>query len=155
MKTPRIRIGSLMVVIASAALNLGAISAALRSNSQAATFLILGALPMTNLLAVGFQIGWRRPNSRPFLLGFESFGVVALVLYSAFVCFSPDPEWSLDPYLAITVGPMITFVEQNYPSLLHPISLIGVAAMLGWPQVAFALLGGFLFRTFKITITRR
>ncbi len=144
-----------MVAIAITALNLGAISAALRSNSQAAGFLMLGALPLMNVLTVGLLIGWRRPKSRPFLLGFEAFGVAALGLYSAFVCLSPDPERPLHPYLAVTVGPMINYVEQNYPSLLHAISLIDLAAMLGWPQVAFALLGGFLFRTFKITITRR
>jgi hypothetical protein len=131
------------------------ISAASRKHSHAADFLILGALPMANVLAVGLLIGRRRPNSRLFLLGFEAFGAAPLVLYSAFVCFSSDFEGPSHPYLSATLGPLIMLVEQDYPSLLHPISLIGIAAMLGWPQAAFALFGGFLYRSFKITITRR
>jgi hypothetical protein len=152
---PRFRIGWLMVAIAIVALDFGAIKSGLRSNSDAAGFLILGALPMANVLAVGFLIGRRCPNSRLFLLGFEAFGAVALVPYSAFVCLSPDLEGSLHPYLAVTIEPIISIVEQNHPSLLHPITLISVAASLGLPQVAFALLGGFHSRRFKITITRR
>jgi hypothetical protein len=144
-----------MVAIAIAALNFGAIKSGLRMNSEAADYLIMGALPIANVLAIGFLIGRRRPNIRLFLLGFEAFGGMALVLYSAFVCLSPDVDGPLLRYLSLMLGHMIALVEQNYPSLLHSISIIGVAAMLGWPQVAFALLGGFLFRTFRITITRR
>ena len=154
-KAPRFRIGWLMVAVAIAALDFAAISAGFRKNPGGFDFLVLGALPMANVLAVGILIGRQRPESRPFLLGFEAFGAVALVLYFAFVCLSPDLEGPLHRYLAVTVGPLIMLVEQNYPSLLHLISLIGIAAMLGWPQVAVALLGGFLFRRFKITITRR
>src|SRR4051812_42001478 len=102
----RFRIAWGMVAVAIVALDLGAIGAAFRSNSQVAGFLTLGALPMANVLAVGFLLGQRRPNSRSFLLGFETFGAVALVLYAAFVCLSPDLEGLLGPYLARTVEPM-------------------------------------------------
>ena len=55
------------------------------------SLLILGALPMANVLAVGILIGQRRPGSRPFLLGFEAFGAMALALYVALASFFGDP----------------------------------------------------------------
>lgn len=30
-----------------------------------------------------------------------------------------------------------------------------VAVMLGWPQLAFALVGGYISRRYKVTVTRR
>ena len=90
MKTPRFRIAWLMVAVAIAALDFAAIGAILGSGTgDFGIFLLLGALPMANVLAVGILIGQRRPGSRPFLLGFEAFGAMALALYIALVSFFP------------------------------------------------------------------
>jgi hypothetical protein len=43
--------------------------------------LVGGALPMATLLVVVLLIGYRRRSSRLFILGFESFGALALALY--------------------------------------------------------------------------
>jgi hypothetical protein len=50
---------------------------------------------------------------------------------------------------------MTKLVEQDHPSLFCPISIVCVAIMLGWPQLASALIGGFLSRRFKITTALR
>ena len=83
MKTPRFRIAWVMVVVAVAALDFAAIRAFLGSKSLAADSLLLGALPMANVLALGILTGQRRPRSSPFLLGFGTFGAIALAVYVA------------------------------------------------------------------------
>src|SRR5438270_915980 len=85
-KAPRFRIAWLIVVVAVAALNLAAIRFLfydLRTglNANRLDVLAMGALPMANVLVVGSLLALRRRGSRSFLLGFDAFGVVALVLY--------------------------------------------------------------------------
>ena len=72
---PRFRIAWVMVAVAIAALNLAVIRVLL--GSPVGELVVLGALPMANVLAVGLLIGLRRRGSRPFLLGFEAFGAMA------------------------------------------------------------------------------
>ncbi len=115
--------------------------------------MLLGALPMANVLAVGMLIGRRRPASRPFLLGFEAFGAMALALFIALaICF---PREVVLPYLT----PVLVLIERTIgndrPFVMIPIVCFVAVALLGWPQVAFALTGGFLSRKFKITVTPR
>ena len=86
MKPPRFRIARIMVAVAIAALDFGAIRALLPRHEhvlddQRGVYLSLGALPMANVLAVVFLVGRHRPGSRPFLLGFEAFGAMALTLF--------------------------------------------------------------------------
>jgi hypothetical protein len=60
-KVPRFRIAWLMVAVAIAALDFAAIGAILGSGADDfGIFLLLGALPMANVLAVGILIGQRR-----------------------------------------------------------------------------------------------
>jgi hypothetical protein len=59
--------------------------------------LIVGALPMANLLAVCLLIGLRRPSGRRFLLGFGVFGAAALAIYVALA--SSYPDFFLRPYI--------------------------------------------------------
>ena len=112
--------------------------------------MVLGALPMANVLAVGILIGQRRPGSRPFLLGFEAFGAMALALFLALEflprCGSVILRRTICEWTGI-MGPS-TF-------RFHPIAGFVGAVMLGLPQVAFALIGGFLSRRFRVTITPR
>ena len=152
---PRFRIAWVMVAIAIAALDFAAIRAFFVSGEVA--LLVLGALPMANILAVGILIAQQRPGSRPFLLGFEAFGAMALALFVAVVVAS----LFLDNYRLITsyLTPVILSIEKsigpNRPFVFIPIGLFAMVVMLGWPQLVFALIGGSLSRRFKITITRR
>jgi hypothetical protein len=115
--------------------------------------LFLGSLPMANVLAVGMLVGQRRPGNRPFLLGFEAFGAVGLAFFIALAsCF---PREVLLLYLTPVVVPMERTVGDDRPFVMFPIVGIVAVALLGLPQLAFALLGGFLSRRFRITITRR
>jgi hypothetical protein len=115
--------------------------------------LLLGALPMANVLAVGMLIGQRRPGSRHFLLGFEVFGAMALALFIALA--SGFPREVVLPYLAPFVSPLRWIIGPDRPFVEIPIGCFVVVVLLGWLQVAFALVGGLLSRRFKITITPR
>jgi hypothetical protein len=149
-KVPRFRIAWVMVAVAIAALDFGAIRAMF--GFLAGHLLLLGALPMANVLAVGILFGQQRPGTRPFLLGFEAFGAMALAFYVASVSFFPDSYgliWSF--YIApLWVKPMVKVVGRGQPFVLNLIACFGIVIMLGWPQVAFALIGGSLSRRFRI-----
>jgi hypothetical protein len=140
MKPPRFRIAWVMVAVAIAALDFGAIRAVL---SYPEVGLVgLGALPMANVLVIGNLFGQHRPGSRPFLLGFEAFGVMALILFFGLaICF---PREVVMPYLEPFLSRIATITGQGRPFVLIPIECFVAVVLLGWPQLAFALLGGFL-----------
>ena len=147
MKVPRFRIASIMVVIGIVALNLVVIRALLGFRFLLGELLMLSALPMANVLAVGLLIGKRRRGNRPFLLGFVPFGAMALAIYVAVATSVPREivVSSLAPvsdYLVRTIGahrPLLFIRALTFASLL----------ILVLPQVVFALIGGFLSRRFK------
>ncbi len=145
MKVPRFRIAWIVVAVAIAALDF----AAIRALSGWGHRLLLGALPMANVLAVGILLGQQSPRSHPFLLGFEAFGAMALAFYVALVGFFPDSYEPIGSYLALLIEPMEKFIGRNRPFILIPIAYFVAVIMLGWPQVAFALIGGFLSRRFS------
>jgi hypothetical protein len=153
LKAPRFRIAWVMVAVAIAALDFGAIRALIEFNSRARELLLLGALPMANVLAIGMLIRQQSPGIRLFLLGFEVFGAMALALYVA-LSFLHDNEL-ISNYLAVLLEPIQKIIGQGRPFVFIPIACFVAVVMLGWPQVAFALMGGFLFRRFRVTITRR
>jgi hypothetical protein len=152
---PRFRIAWVMVAIAIAALDFAVIRAFF--DIPEVGILVLGALPMANLLAVGILIGQWRPESRPFLLGFEAFGAMALVLFVAVAVASLflDNYWLKTSYLTPVIERIEKSIGPNRPFVFIPIGLFAMVVMLDWPQVVFALIGGALSRRFKITITRR
>ena len=151
MRVPRFRIAWVMIFVAIAALDFAAIR--VMFDSPRTQGLISGALLMSNVLAAGILISRQCPECRPFLLGFEAFGALALALYVALVNFFPDP-W-LDPYIAPSRETLERIIGRDHPLLFYPILIFVVVVMLGGPQVAFALVGGFLSRRIKITVTRR
>lgn len=79
MKAPRFRIAWVMVAVAIAAINFGVMREVVGSRSSRNIVLLLGSLPMANVLMVGVLINQRRPGWRPFLLGFEVFGAMGWV----------------------------------------------------------------------------
>src|SRR6478672_4394888 len=131
-----------MVAVGIAALDFVAIRAFLghRTNvldEQRGILLLLGALPMANVLAVGMLIGQRRPASRPFLLGFEVFGAMALALFIALAgCF---PREVVMPYLVPFMARMEAVIGPGRDLVLIPFQCFVAVLMLGGPQVGFAL----------------
>jgi hypothetical protein len=150
-KVPRFRIAWVMVFVAFAALNFAAMRVVLVQSGPTSELLAVGALPMAIILAVGHLVGLRRRGSRPFLLGFEVFGVMALAIYVALVSFSPQK--TVIPYLDALLQPIRQTIGQARPIVLV-VTIVPVAvAMLGLPQLTFALLGGFLSRNNRISLT--
>jgi hypothetical protein len=158
-KVPRFRIAWAMVFVAIAALNFGAIRAwsDLKTSNGGNQHVMLmidalgaGAMPMANILAVGLLISLRHRGSRPFLSGFEAFGATALALYVAGAIFFT--EELVMPYLNLALKPLAkTMVIGPFPHTVFFLVIVSVAGvMLVLPQVALALIGGLLFRKFKI-----
>jgi hypothetical protein len=128
MKVPSFQTNTLMIVIAIVAINFAVFRAwyfarsdywITRESFVRLELLVKGAVPMANVLVVGFLIGLRRHRSSPFLRGFLVFGAVALVLYVL--------------ALFLDAGPSI------YDDTV-------TVFLLGWPQLAFALIGASLSR---------
>jgi hypothetical protein len=80
---------------------------------------------------------------------------LALFVAVALASFFLDNYGLILSYLAPVIQPMEKFLPLNRPFVSIPIACIAYVVMLGWPQVVFAMIGGFLFRRFKITITPR
>jgi|GEM_PF-5559301 len=153
MKLPRFRIAWVMVFVALTALNFAVLRAALDSKSFFMEMFALGPMPMATVLAIGLIIGYRNPWSRPFLLGFESFGAMAIALLV--VLSACCGEETVGPYVSLFIEPIAKIIGMNRPLIFIPIACsVGVIA-LGLPQVAFALMGGSLSRKYRITITKR
>jgi hypothetical protein len=144
-----------MVVVAITALDFAATRAliSLRSH-QIGTSLLVGALPMANVLGVATLVAHQRPRNRPFLLGFEVFGSMALVVY-VILATSSRGEVVLDFYLEPFLRPIRETIGHNRRFILVPMLVSTAVVLLGSPQVFFALIGGSLSCRFRITITPR
>ena len=123
MKVPRFRIAWVMVFVAIAALDFGAIRAVFDRNSRTSYLLGIGALPMANVLVVGLLIGHRRRGSRRFLLGFEAFGAMALAVYVTVA--SLFTEDLVIPYLRLSYNLLLGYTNlmeilQSYFVMLRP-----------------------------------
>jgi hypothetical protein len=108
---------------------------------------------MANVLVVGLLIAQRRPGSRPFLMGFEAFGAMALAFFIVLATFFPREV--VLPYLTPVLAPIGRFIGPGRPIVVIPIGALVGAVMLVGPQVVFALVGGVLSRRFKVTVTPR
>ena len=143
-----------MVAVAFAAFDFAAIGAILGSGADdIGIFLLLGALPMANVLAVGILIGQRRSGSSPFLLGFETFGAMALALYVALLNYCLRKL--VIPYLSLLIGVLEQTIGRDRPFVFMPVLVCGSVVMLGLPQVVFALIGGVLFGSFRVAFSHR
>ncbi len=151
MKLPRFRIASIMVAVAIASIHFAAFPG-LFDAGLGGVLLAFGALPMADVLIVGTLIARKRPGSRPFLLGFEVFGALALVLYIVAVSFSGIQVGLLNRYLSLVLGPLRTVIQPDGPWVHDAIELFVGTVMLVGPQLVFAVIGGLLSRRFKITI---
>jgi len=148
-----------MIFVAFAAVDFAVIRAVIGSSSpklatEFGALLLLGALPMANVLAVSVLIARRRPGSQPFLMGFLAFGMIALIVYILLASVGPHGNHVM-PY----AGPWIDLIEKcigrHRPFVFIPMLYSGLVFMLCVPQLAFAVIGGFLSYRFKITVTPR
>lgn len=148
MKVPRFRIGRLLAIVAIAALNFAAIRPFFSESVPPITYpnavLILGILPMANVLAVGVLVCHRRPECHSFVWGLEAFGAAAMAAF--FVWASFHAEGSLMSYLNFLFLPLRQ-IGRSWPSIysIPFCDYVLAAFVLGLPQLAFALIGGLLF----------
>jgi hypothetical protein len=142
----RCSIAGLMAVIGLVALDCMTIRTPLSGLSLTVGMLLLGGLPMTNILAAGLLplLSGRsgRGADRPWLVGFEVVGWIALLLYASCAYYHPDAlrEGLVDALRSLRV-------------LGNPAFLAGVVAVLSAPQLGLALLGGWLNRRYGIGVT--
>jgi hypothetical protein len=153
MRVPRFPIAWVMVAVAIAALDFGAIRTFLDPQSDTAE-LVFGALPMANVLLVGLLTARHRPRSRPYLLGFEAFGAIALALYIFLLTIGRGQDGPIPSYIRLVEITVVKVIGINHP-LFMPILWSFAVIMLGGPQLVLALIGGSLSCRFKVTITPR
>lgn len=152
MTIPRIRLVCGMALIAVVALNLGAWKALYRLGSNPASPSIAvwgwGALLMLNVLGAVLMMGGLGRVGHRFLAGFEAFGIAALALYIAASLAFPDELLML----ARVLQPIIeVFMDGPYITTTGLVAAYFIWAIVtAMPQVAIALIGGFLVRNFRI-----
>jgi hypothetical protein len=159
MKIPRFRISRLMACVAVAAFNFAALRAMFVYDSFEFLVLGLGTLPMVDVLGAGLLLAHRRPARRPFLLGFEMYGAVALGLFVLAISSCLMPRWRflysdwVLPYLGLVLAPLDQVLRprlQPQSTLLYLGTLFTIgAAWLSLPQFAFALVGGWSSRKIR------
>jgi hypothetical protein len=144
----RFSISGMMAVVALFALDFMAIRTPLNGLSVTACMLLLGGLPMANLLTAGLLVmlpdRLRRRVDRPWLVGFEVVGWTALFGYA-----------SCAYYHAYALRESVVHALGLLTSLGNPAFLTAVVAILSAPQLGLALVGGWLNRRYQIGSTIR
>jgi len=106
-------------------------------------------IPMANILAVGLLHAFLRPRSWLFLRGFEVFGLIALVCFAGLAMRAEGlVQLYLVPPMALyqaMIGPPPP-LRQDWPSYQFVVGFSFLSLWATWPQLAFAVMGGFLFR---------
>ena len=148
----RLTIFWVMVIVAVVAIDLGAVRGVFAKSDINTNFIamfILGTVPMANVLVAALFAGHQCRRYRPFLRGFEASGATALVIYVAAIWSS---SWAIE---RIFLHPLLQPLHDNLTSKPNQtlweftigfiVILISGAAILALPQLAFALIGGFIF----------
>ncbi len=142
-KLVRIQIAWLMILVALVALNFAAIRAALGRTDRFNEAWLMGALPMANALVVGLLICYRRGKCNRFHLGFQAFGAIALSLDLAGMWLYPDMTGL---HFRLFTEPHGLSLTTIHVAVWDTIPLL----MISLSQFVVALVGGFLFRNFRI-----
>lgn len=139
----RCSITGLMAFVVLAALDCVVIRTPLSGRSLTAAMLLLGGLPMANILAAVLLTLDRseRDVYRPWMVGFEVVGWTALLLYAS--CAYTHPE---------VLRESVVQTLKSLRSLGHPTFLTAVVAVLSVPQLGLALVGGWLNQRYGIGI---
>jgi hypothetical protein len=145
-----------MVAIAIAALDFAAIRAAADDSNGPGMLLCTVVLPMANVLAIALLLGYRNPRYCRLLSGFAVFGAAVVGYLVMAILSGEDWVWS---YVTLVLEPMRAIIRPAGGGKWSPVRLFAGRSLLSvWatlPQLAFALIGGFLTSRFKVTITRR
>jgi hypothetical protein len=131
-----------MLLVALVAINLTIVKAVMYRANPIKELLLMGVLPMANALGIGLLVRCSGTNSRRFRLGFEVFGVVALVVFIATLYWS-DVITSL--YFRLFIGPYGAALTMAHIVIGNSITVFAV----GVSQLAFATTGGLLFRNLR------
>jgi hypothetical protein len=149
-KLPRLTISSLMALVLLVAVDVWACKELEVGGpplmADLSDLIVFGALPMANVLAIGlYRILGPRPEhrrNRPALVGFEVGGLAALLVFLA--C-----SLSMTHSLHEGVGQVLKPIGLAPPG---PVFLVCALILLVVPQVALALLGGWLCRRYVIRV---
>ena len=87
------------------------------------------------------------------LIMFLVFIAITLALYIALLTYRPRAL--VIPYLLPLIEVLEQTIGRDHSFVFVPVLCLGSIVMLGLPRLAVALLGGFLFRRYKVTFTRR
>ena len=142
MRVPRVSLGKAMVMVMAIAVNCGLIRRlVLGANAEdlPAIYQASGALLMANILVLGlYRVVSLPEERRPFLVGFEVAGLVAILSFfaSSEILFT---KTFVNSFLdSAIVGPILEFCEE----WLLPVAFLAV--VFGLPQLLLALAGGLL-----------
>jgi hypothetical protein len=164
MKMPRITIGWMMAIIVIAAIDLAAIRGIDGTSTLIGALIVLGSMPMASILVLGIPSLVRgfsgRGKIHPFLTGFEAVGWTVLLVYTGGAVLLPV---SVAGLVELVVGALLIFLGFDILSVQTRVPawelflLILCLLILLLPQLALALVGGWVNRLFKfrITIERR
>ncbi len=152
MKMPRFRISSIMVLVGIIGLNCWAILTILDERSPIADRVGIGALPMANILIIVPLVIYPYRSCRRFLWGFEVFGASAVTLYVALRILHPAGVPVVRYYTRLAADALIRAWGSpwGWTYLRFLVGSILVSLWLTLPQLAFALIGGFLTRHLRI-----
>ncbi len=149
MKWFRFSISSLMAVVLVIALDCMAINMFMVRRLfrvPLSELIVVGALPMANILAIGLIRLWAdrkgRGRTRPFLVGFEVCGLVTLHFFVICAVLATDSFHD-------AVGDILRSLSIRPGDRLF---LISAVAILLLPQLAFASFGGWSIRNYRIEV---
>lgn len=162
MKRVRISILSLLGIVALAAADCLALRW-LYVRGNRSILLLLGLLPLINVLLVGGLVGLRslvtERRCPSFLVGLQAFGWGAAAAFSI-ACAEPSSLDRAAAYFAIVLAPVDGLIRRwgfvyNDTSIAWQIfESICSSAALSIPLLAFALFGGWFTRHFEIWLAR-
>jgi hypothetical protein len=148
MKWFRFSISSLMAVVLFVALDCMALNMLIVRplfRVSLSELILLGALPMANILAIGLLRLWAdrngRGRTRPLLVGFEVCGWVTLLVFVTCAVLATESFHD-------GVGSILRYCLKPE----NPTFLIGAVAILLIPQLALASIGGWLIRSYRIEV---
>ena len=154
MYKPRLSIRTMIFVVLVIAADCAVLRHALDDGIEqpGVQFGVLAVLPMVNILALGL---YRGGGGLPFLIGFEAFGLLAVLLFAG--CFILSPSDWISELDHVLVGFFKQYDSYNEllkhagSSIFARTSLLAIgvttlALLFGTPQFLIALSGGFLFR---------
>jgi hypothetical protein len=151
MKYFRFSISSLMAVVLVVALDCMAINMLIVRplfRVPLSELILLGALPMTNVQAIGLIPLWAdrngRGRTRPLLVGFEICGWVTLLVFVACAVLATRSFHTV-------VGEIVRSLLRRPEEPLFLIVAVAAAILL-LPQLALALVGGWLIRNYRIEV---